>query len=73
LDLPVLRETIGGGGAGILVKNDFREVAAGIMRLLENSGLRNQMGEHGVALAQNHSWDKAVKSYELVYGSFKKK
>jgi glycosyltransferase involved in cell wall biosynthesis len=72
LDLPVLRETIGGGGAGILVKNDFREVAAGIMRLLENSSLRKEMGERGVDVAQNHSWDEAVKSYELVYRTLKK-
>jgi len=72
LDLPVLRETIGEGGAGILVKNDFREVAAGIMRLLENSSLRKEMGERGVDVAQNHSWDEAVKSYELVYRTLKK-
>ncbi len=57
----MLRETIGAAGAGILVKNDPREVADGLTRLLGNSDLRNEMGERGMELAKKHSWGESVK------------
>ena len=67
LDLPVLRETIGAADAGILVKNNSRNLAASIIKLLENYALRNKMGGRGEELAQKHFWDEAVKSYESAY------
>lgn len=68
LDLPVLRETIGAADAGILVKNDPREVAFGLIRFLENRELRNEMGENGCRLAGEHSWNGASQSYLESYG-----
>jgi glycosyltransferase involved in cell wall biosynthesis len=67
LDLPALRETVGAAHAGILVENGSREVAAGIIALLENPEVRNEMGMRGKELAQQHSWEAAAKSYELAY------
>ena len=67
LDLPVLRETIGEARAGILVKNDSREVAAGIIRLLGDSNLRNELGALGKKMVLQHSWDNAVESYLPAY------
>ena len=67
LDLPVLRETIGEARAGILVKNDSREVAAGIIRLLGDSNLRNELGALGKKMVLQHSWENAVESYLPAY------
>jgi glycosyltransferase involved in cell wall biosynthesis len=63
LDLPVLRETIGSAKAGILVKNDPREVAAAITKLLSAGELRRVMGANGHQLALQHKWEETTQHY----------
>jgi glycosyltransferase involved in cell wall biosynthesis len=60
LDLPVLRETVGASRAGILATKDPREIAQGVVTLLENAEMRTQMGESGRKVALGHTWEKAA-------------
>jgi glycosyltransferase involved in cell wall biosynthesis len=68
LDLPVLRETVGNAKAGLLVRDDYRNVADGICELLHNPHQRSEMGERGCKFANEHEWTSSAKSYEFVYG-----
>jgi glycosyltransferase involved in cell wall biosynthesis len=63
LDLPVLRETIGGSGAGILVADNPAAISRAILQLLVNDQLRLGMGVQGRVLAAKHSWQNAIHDY----------
>jgi len=63
LDLPVLRETIGASDAGLLVREEPKEIAQGINRLLGDAELRSRLGANGRQLAIRHKWDEAAKHY----------
>jgi glycosyltransferase involved in cell wall biosynthesis len=45
------------GNAGLTVPLDPERIADGILQLLDDSSLRNHMGENGVKLAKSYSWD----------------
>jgi glycosyltransferase involved in cell wall biosynthesis len=63
LDLPVLRETIGAADAGLVVRNETKEIAQGINRLLGDAELRSRLGANGRRLAIGHKWNEAAKHY----------
>ncbi len=68
LDLPSLRESIGAHRAGLLVSHDHPQaLAEALFTLLQDPALAAAMGQRGQALAQCHSWDQAIRSYQDVY------
>lgn len=53
---------------GILVsKKDFSEAARAMEKLLNNSGLKKAFSEESINFAKTMSWQKAAKSYILLY------
>jgi glycosyltransferase involved in cell wall biosynthesis len=67
LDLPVLRETIGCSGGGILVEPKASAVSEAIVQLLADPCSAAKMGQAGFATASRHSWAMAAKSYKAIY------
>jgi glycosyltransferase involved in cell wall biosynthesis len=67
LDLPVLRESIGRVEGGLLTFSEPDSIGGALVRLLDDKGLRKEMGIRGFDLAKVHSWDKSLESYSLVY------
>jgi glycosyltransferase involved in cell wall biosynthesis len=67
LDLPVLRETIGQHGGGLLCKPEPSDIAESLIRLLGNSELQNKMGSSGYAAVGKHDWPRALESYSISY------
>ncbi len=67
LDLPVLRESIGRVEGGLLTFSEPDSIGGALVRLLDDEGLRKEMGIRGFDLAKVHSWDKSLESYSLVY------
>jgi glycosyltransferase involved in cell wall biosynthesis len=67
LDIPVLRETVGASGGGLLVQGNPVSIAGAITELLGDVALRQRMGEDGHRLACRHRWDKTVNYYERAY------
>jgi phosphatidylinositol alpha-mannosyltransferase len=53
------RSVVENGREGLLVPpRDDEALAAGLLRLLRSPDLREEMGQNGVATAQQYSWDK---------------
>jgi glycosyltransferase involved in cell wall biosynthesis len=68
LDLPSLRESIAAHRAGLLVSPEHPQaLAEALFTLLQDPALAAAMGQRGQALAQCHSWDQAIRSYQDVY------
>jgi glycosyltransferase involved in cell wall biosynthesis len=67
-DIPPLREVITDGVDGILVRQRADEVAAAIVRLLDDASLRSAMGSAGsLKVAQRWEWDHVVDRLEAGY------
>jgi glycosyltransferase involved in cell wall biosynthesis len=56
-------------GAGLVVRRDPNELAAGILRVLEDGELRDRLGKNGIRLAHAYSWDSCVEKVERVMRS----
>jgi glycosyltransferase involved in cell wall biosynthesis len=67
LDLPVLRETIGRHGGGLLCTSEPSDIAASLIQLLGNLELQKNMGAKGHAIALQHHWPAALESYSKAY------
>jgi glycosyltransferase involved in cell wall biosynthesis len=67
LDLPVLRETIGLCGGGLLSQPEPTAIARSLIHLLENIELQKTMGRLGHEAALRHDWPLALESYEMAY------
>lgn len=67
LDLPVLRETIGSPGGGLLCNAEPQSIANALIQLLSNPELAYKLGNIGHAVAQLHDWPKALASYLELY------
>lgn len=68
LDLPSLQESIGFHRAGLLVPSEHpHALADALLTLLHDPAQAAAMGRRGHALAQCHSWDQAIRSYQDVY------
>ncbi len=67
LDLPVLRESIGGIKGGMLTDQKPESIAAALVNLLKNPELRSCLGSNGFELAQKHDWPVALNSYMAAY------
>ncbi len=67
LNIPVLRETIGRSGGGILVNDDPDALAAAMNALLSDPKRCASMGEAGKLFSINHHWNKAIESYSDAY------
>jgi glycosyltransferase involved in cell wall biosynthesis len=68
LDLPVLRETIGASGGGLLAAPDRPEELVEKLRLLlEQPELAAAMGARGREFSRGYSWNAAVASYLEAY------
>jgi glycosyltransferase involved in cell wall biosynthesis len=65
-DAPAVRELIAHGETGYTVGNDSAELANYILHLLNDSGLRDDMGEQGHAVANQFEWEYlTVKLYRV--------
>lgn len=63
LDLPVLRETIGSQGGGLLCDAEPQSIANAMIQLLSNPELARKLGYIGHSVARLHDWPKALESY----------
>src|SRR5439155_478908 len=67
-DIPALREVIAHGADGLLVRQRAGDVAAAILRLLDDPALRAAMGLAGAAkLAERWDWDRVMDRVEAAY------
>src|SRR3989454_11640169 len=67
-DIPPLREVIAHGVDGLLVRQNAEDVAAAILRLLDDPALRAAMGLAGAAkLAERWDWDRVMDRVEAAY------
>lgn len=67
-DIPPLREVIANGTDGLLVRQRADEVAAAIVRLLGDPGLRAAMGRAGRAkVLERWDWDRVMERLEGAY------
>lgn len=61
-------EVVRDGVNGILVKpQDDKVLAEGIMRLLEDTDLRNRLGENGRKMVSQYAWERITDEYLKVY------
>ena len=67
LDLPVLRESVGGILGGVLTNQKPESIAAALVNLLGNPDRRSRLGSNGFELAQKHDWPLALNSYMAAY------
>jgi glycosyltransferase involved in cell wall biosynthesis len=68
LDLPVLRETVGVSGGGLLADAGRPDDLVKQLRLLlEQPELAQTMGIRGKTFAQGYSWETAIKGYLQAY------
>jgi glycosyltransferase involved in cell wall biosynthesis len=68
LDLPCLRESIAAHSAGLLVPAEQPDaLSEALLTLLDSPKLAAQMGQRGYDLANRHSWNQAISSYQDVY------
>ena len=51
---------------GMLVGNDTEALTAGILRMISDAGMREQLGLHGMAVVEQFGWDEMVNRYEQV-------
>lgn len=61
------REVLQEGKSGLVVKDE--ELAAELIRVLTDSGLRQRLREAGLVRAQDFSWDRVCEQYEALYRS----
>jgi glycosyltransferase involved in cell wall biosynthesis len=71
-DIPPLREVIAHERDGLVVRQRAADVAAAIVRLLDDPGLRTAMGRAGAAkLAERWDWERVMDRVEAAYaGAF---
>jgi len=68
--IPALLELIEGNAAGLAVDQSFEEIASAIIRLLQDSNLRTQLGQYGQALVnQTYSLSAIVLQRQQLYQS----
>ena len=65
-DVPGLRDSISDGFNGLLVKSSPEALADGIMRVLSDDGLREDLSRKAVEWARRFSWDKTAEEFEKV-------
>jgi glycosyltransferase involved in cell wall biosynthesis len=56
-----MRELLQGGGQ--IICEDFKNLRAEVSRLLDDSRLREEIGEHGYSFAKSFTMDKFIKSW----------
>jgi glycosyltransferase involved in cell wall biosynthesis len=67
-DLPTFKSLVEDGHNGIVtLRRDDQSLASGIVRLLEDEGLRHRMGRRAYEKAEQFSWDGIAKETEKVY------
>ena len=67
-DIPPLREVIAHGSDGLLVRQRAEDVAAAIVRLLDDPPLRAAMGRAGAAkLGERWDWERVMDRLEAAY------
>ncbi len=75
--IPIVGSNLGGipdivknGENGLLAKpGDHRSLADALLCLLKNGDLRKKMGNNGMNLVKDYSWDKIAKETEQLYRS----
>ena len=65
-DLPVLRETLGDGGAVFVPPGDQAALAAAIGRLRDDPALRETLAAQAGARARAHTWERAARELRAV-------
>ena len=69
-DIPTLRELIGDGECGLIVKQDPRQIADALLKLLDQPAYARQLGENGYQkLQRNYTTERVATSLEQVYDS----
>ena len=67
LNLPTLRELIGGSGGGLLVESSPNAVAEAVTRLLDAPALRITLGQRGWERAKSQTWAHVATSMTRLY------
>jgi len=67
LNLPVLQETIGLHGGGLLCTPEPSAIAKSLIDLLRDTNMQKAMGEKGYEAALRHNWPIALESYAKAY------
>ncbi|MEE2708295.1 MAG: glycosyltransferase family 4 protein [Gemmatimonadota bacterium] len=69
-DIPTLRELTGDGECGLIVKQDPRQIADALLKLLDQPAYARQLGENGYQkLQRNYTTERVATSLEQVYDS----
>ena len=69
-DIPMLRELIGDGECGLIVKQDPRQIAEALLKLLDHPAYARQLGENGYQkVQQNYTKEHVAVRLEQVYDS----
>jgi glycosyltransferase involved in cell wall biosynthesis len=68
LDLPALRDSLGGSSGGLLVPpGDMQAIGEAICSLLSDPSLREELGGNGRQRYEQQTWENAVDSYRTVF------
>jgi len=62
-DVPGLRDSIRNGFNGLLVESGPEALADGMMRVLSNAGLREDLSRNAIEWAGRFSWDKTAEEF----------
>jgi len=62
-DIPGLRDSISDGFSGLLVESGPEALADGMMRVLSNDGLREDLSRNAIEWAGRFSWDKTAEEF----------
>ncbi len=65
-NIPGLRDSIQDGYNGILVDPDPQSLANGILTLIKNQKLRENLSKNAIEWAKQFSWDKSAEKFEKI-------
>lgn len=69
LRIPTLEERIGRVGGGLLVERNAPALSEALLRLLQDSALRQRLGAAGLAAARCSTWESVAEAMEAIYRS----
>jgi len=65
-DVSGLRDSIRNGFNGLLVESSPEALADGMMRILSDDGLRDDLSRNAIEWSRRFSWDKTAEEFEKV-------
>jgi len=65
-DVPGLRDSIRDGFNGLLVESGPEALADGMIRVLSDDGLREDLSRNAIEWARKFNWDKTAEKFEKI-------